>query len=78
MLIVAPVLASAALLRLPVRDTAVWVRSSPSCMPAATRAVPHGYLAESGRGAQHPLPPRALPDARTLHPPCTLHKVIRT
>ena len=78
MLIVAPLLASAVLLRLPVCDAAVWVRSGPLCMPAATRAVPHGYLAESGRGAQHLVPPRALPDARTLHPPYTLHKVIRT
>ena len=78
MLIVTPLLASAVLLRLPVRDAAVWVRSGASCIPAATRAVSPGYPAESVPGAQHPVPPRILPDARILFPSCTPHKVIRT
>lgn len=77
-LIIAPVLATAWLLHTPARDVAVWDRSGVSCMPAATRAVSHGYLSEPVRGAQHPVLPRALPEARTLSPFCTPHKVIRT
>ena len=77
-LIAASVLATAWLMRAPVRDVAVWVRSDASCTFAATRAVPLGYQSEPLRGAQHPVPPRALPDARSLPPSCTPQKVIRT
>lgn len=77
-LIVAPVLVTAWLVHTPVRDGAIWERVALSCMPATARAVPHGYPSEPVRGAQHPVLPRALPDARNLPPSCTPHKVIRT
>jgi hypothetical protein len=72
------VLATAWLVQTPVRDVAVWVRSGESCTPAAARAVPHTYLSEPAPGAQHPVLPLALPDARNLSQSCMPHKVIRT
>jgi hypothetical protein len=77
-LIVAPILATAWLVEMPVRNAAVWVRPGVSCIPAATPAVPLGHLAEPLRGAQQPVAPRALPDARNRPPSCTPQKVIRT
>jgi hypothetical protein len=77
-LIVAPVLATALLAHTPVRDVAVWDRPGVSCMPAATRAVALGYLSGPVRGAAHPALPHDVPDAQTISPSCTPHKVIRT